>query len=208
MDPAVVAYIGALQDHFIQSHARVHEDFVKSHEREHGLEDSATTTARALAAEKLEREVAHIQALYDRVLAERDTRYQERFNAQVAAVHAALAASEEAVTAALSEKEKAVAAAFESSERAITKAEISIEKRADATYVSLTELTRSLGDLMPRAESDVRIGNLEDRLANLNSRQDRQDGQSKGISTTTAALATIVTIIISLAGVLLVVLSR
>lgn len=208
MDPAVIAYIGALHDHFMQSHARVHEDFVVSHEREHGLEDTATATARALAAEKLEREVAHIKEFYNTILVERDRRFQERFDAQVAAIHAALDASEEAVTAALNEKEKAVAAAFESSERAINKAEISIEKRADATYVSLTELTRSLGDLMPRAESDVRIGNLEERLSNLNSRQDRQDGQSRGISTSAAVLATVITIVISLVGVMIVLLSR
>jgi len=148
-----------------------------------------------------------------------DRRYQERFEAQATAMTAAFTASEEAIKAALDSKEKsveaafiasekAIAAAFESAEKAISKAEVSIEKRADATYVSLNELTRSLGNLMPRAEADVRIGNIEERVTSLSSRQDRQEGQSKGITSTTAALATVVTIIISMVGLMIVLLAR
>jgi len=137
-----------------------------------------------------------------------DRRYQERFEAQATASQTAFAASEEAVKAALGAKERSVEAAFAASEKAILKAEVSIEKRADATYVSLNELTRSLGNLMPRAEAEARIANIEERVGSLNSRQDRQDGQSKGISSTAAVLATVVTIIISLVGVLMVLLAR
>ncbi len=57
MDPAVIAYIGALHDHFVTFYAKVHEDFVESHEREHNLEDVATREALVLAAEKLSSEV-------------------------------------------------------------------------------------------------------------------------------------------------------
>jgi len=137
-----------------------------------------------------------------------DRRYQERFEAQATAMTAAFTASEEAIKAALDAKEKSVEAAFSASEKAIVKAEVSIEKRADATYVSLNELTRSLGNLMPRAEAEARIANIEERVGSLNSRQDRQEGQSKGISSTTAALATVVTIIISMVGLMIVLLAR
>lgn len=124
---------------------------------------------------------------------ERDRRYQERhdthaaatvaaFTASDKAVHTALEGKELAVKAAFAASESAVAAAFESSEKAIVKAEISIEKRADATYVSLTELTRSLGDLMPRAEANVRIANTEERVVGLSSRLDRLEAAKVGVS--------------------------
>lgn len=203
MDPAVISYIGALHEHFINSHAKVHEDFVVSHEREHNLEDSTTGSALKLAAEKLVSEVGCIKEYYNALLVEQEKRYSERFTAQQIAMQAAFTASEEALKAALIEKEKSVEAAFAASEKAIIKAEVSSEKRADVTYVSLNELQRSLGNLMPRAESEARIANVEIRVASLNSRQDRQEGQSKGVTSTTAALAVIITIIISLLGVMI-----
>lgn len=65
---------------------------------------------------------------------------------------------------------------FAASEKAIDKAEEAIEKRADATYVSLTELSRNLSNLMPRAEAETRyislaeaIGELKDRVSKAES---------------------------------------
>lgn len=115
---------------------------------------------------------------FDSVLTERDTRYEERFAASQLAVAAAFEASEKAVASAFEAREKAIAAAFEASEkavgaafesadRAITKAEISIEKRADATYVALNELQRLLGGLMPRTEAEGRFSSAVDTLGEL-----------------------------------------
>lgn len=111
-----------------------------------------------------------------------DRRFQERFEAQSTATAAAFVAAEEAIKAALESKDKAVASAFESAEKAIIKAETSIEKRADATYVSLAELTRSLTALMPRAEADVRIVNVEERITLLSSRLDRAEAAKQGVT--------------------------
>jgi len=77
------------------------------------------------------------------------------------AVQEAFEAREKALAAALDSKDKAVAAAFEASEKAIAKAEVSIEKRADATYVALGELQRLLSQLMPRAEAENRFTNQD-----------------------------------------------
>jgi hypothetical protein len=121
------------------------------------------------------REIGEQRTHYDVVLSERDTRYEERFAASQLAVAAAFEASEKAVASALEAREKAIAAAFEASEKAvgaafesaalaINKAEISIEKRADATYVALGELQRLLGALMPRAEAEGRFTSSLDSL--------------------------------------------
>ncbi len=120
---------------------------------------------------------------YDAVLTERDNRYEERFAASQVAVSAAFVASEKAVAAAFEAREKAIAAAFEASEkavaaafesadRAITKAEISIEKRADATYVALGELQRLLGALMPRAEAEGRFASGSQSVSELRKNYD------------------------------------
>lgn len=128
--------------------------------------------------EELRLRTAEQRHYYDAVLAERDTRYEDRFAASQLAVAAAFEASEKAVASAFEAREKAIAAAFEASEkavgaafesadRAITKAEISIEKRADATYVALGELQRLLGGLMPRTEAEGRFSAALDALGEL-----------------------------------------
>lgn len=124
---------------------------------------------------QLEAQVVEVRRYYDAIFTERDTRYEERFTASQLAVAAAFEASEKAVASALEAREKAIAAAFEASEKAvaaafqsaalaINKAEISIEKRADATYVAIGELQRLLGALMPRAEAEGRFGAVGDAV--------------------------------------------
>ena len=124
---------------------------------------------------QIDEKLADQRRYYDAILAEKDTRYEERFTASQLAVAAAFEASEKAVAAAFKGREDAVASAFEASEKAvqaafdsadkaITKAEISIEKRADATYVALGELQRLLGALMPRAEAEGRFASSLDSL--------------------------------------------
>jgi hypothetical protein len=126
-----------------------------------------------LHVDELKAVIAELRRYYDAILAERNLRTEERYKASQTAVSAAFEASQ-----------KAVSAAFEASDRAITKAEISIEKRADATYVALGELQRLLGGLMPRQEAEARYTNQEERLTALGSRLDkleaiRQGGQER-----------------------------
>lgn len=180
MDTAVVNYVNALHAHFVESHAKVHEDFVVSHEREHSLTNETTSAALKLAAERLLSETENIKTYYDSMMQERDRRYGERFDAQQVAVTAAFTASEKAIESAFVSSEKAIAAAFEGAEKAISKAEIAIEKRADATYVALNELQRLLGNLIPRGEAEARFKNTEERLASLSSRQDRTEAAKIG----------------------------
>lgn len=129
----------------------------------------------AVHVNHLDEQIGEQRHYYDAVLQERDVRYEERFTASQVAVTAAFEASEKSVATAFEAREKAIAAAFESSEKAvraafesadkaITKAEISIEKRADATYVALGELQRLLGALMPRAEAEGRFASSLDSL--------------------------------------------
>lgn len=132
----------------------------------------------AVHVNHLDEQIGEQRHYYDSVLTERDTRYEERFAASQLAVAAAFEASEKAVASAFEAREKAIAAAFEASEKAvsaafesadkaITKAEISIEKRADATYVALGELQRLLGGLMPRTEAEGRFASAVDTLGEL-----------------------------------------
>lgn len=109
---------------------------------------------------------AHLEAL----ARETDHRYEDRFQAQ----------------------EKAVVAALASAKEAVAKAEIASEKRLDL----LNEFRGQLGDqattFMPRIEAEQRMAAFaekfadsdrrhSDRLSALESRQDRNEGRSKGL---------------------------
>lgn len=187
MDAAVIALIKQLHEQFMDSHAEVHETFVASHTREHELSAAAHERALQLGHENLRKEVQHIAL----TLEERDRRYQERheasqtalmaaFDAREKALHEAFDAREKALIAALDSKDKAVKAAFESAEKAIAKAEVSIEKRADATYVSLTDLQRQLSQLMPRSEAENRYQGLQIGVDELKERIGRLENLKAG----------------------------
>lgn len=131
-----------------------------------------------------------------------DRRYGQRFDelrsalltqneAQQAAIQAALAAAEKAVTAAfaaqqtamqtaLTSAEKAVNAALEAAERAVLKAEAASEKR----FEGVNEFRETLADqqrtLLPRAEAEIRFHALDERLAQLATRQDKSEGAKSG----------------------------
>lgn len=187
MDAAVIALIKQLHEQFVDSHAEVHETFVAVHTREHELSGAAHERALQLAHENIRKEVAHLNTL----LGERDKQYQERsvaakqaldaaYEAREKALKEAFDAREKALTAALESKDKAVAAAFESAEKAIQKAEISIEKRADATYVSLTDLQRQLSQLMPRQEAENRYVTIAGGVDDLKERVGRVESMRAG----------------------------
>ena len=103
----------------------------------------------------------HVRAL----LAEMDLRYQQRYDAQIKALDAALLAAEKAVQTALTAAEKAV-----------TKAETAAEKR----FEGLNELRGIVSDVgqlqMPRAEAEQRLTGMAKEIDELKRSRDQGTG--------------------------------
>jgi hypothetical protein len=146
-------------------------------------------------------QVDNIRTHYDQMMNERDRRYGERFESSQVAVRAAFVASEQAVAAAFEAREKAIQAAYESTEKAILKSEAAQEKRADATFVSLSALQGLLTELMPRHEAESRYANQEQRLSAIGSRIDRMEGKSTGQGTVAAALVAVISLVVAVSAV-------
>jgi len=212
---AVVQFTRALHAQFVASHSHVHDVFVASHEREHELASSAHTKALEASHKRLADEFENFKTFYNTVLGDLNIKLDERH-----------ASADLALGAALESKDKQVASAFAASEKAILKAEVSIEKRADATYVALSELQRMLGDLMPRIEAESRIvqlaekvGDLDKRnqatFASMGTRLDVAQGakvgvseQRQSISAAAALVGTLVGILVGVVALIGVVVSR
>jgi len=106
---------------------------------------------------------ALLAALETRVLvqfSEMDLRYQQRYDAQIKALDAALLAAEKAVTTALIAAEKAV-----------TKAEVATENR----LTLLNELRSGVATMEQMEAMGVRLAELKERL-------DRIEGRSSGLN--------------------------
>jgi len=212
---AVVQFTKALHTQFVDSHSHVHDAFVVSHEREHELASTAHAKALEASHKRLADEFHNFTTFYNSVLGDLNTRLDERH-----------AASEVALSAALEAKDKATANAFAASEKAILKAEVSIEKRADATYVALAELQRMLADLMPRIEAEGRISQLAEKVgeldkrnqgsfASMGTRLDEAQGAKKGaqeqrqtISAAAALIGTLVGIMVGVVALIGVIVAR
>ncbi len=96
------------------------------------------------------------QVAFEKLMDERDRRYDEQFRAQ-----------KEAVAAALTAQKEQTGAAFAASEKAIVKAE-----NSQTEYnVRSNEFRGQLGDqanrLLPRAEADTRFGAFEKQIENM-----------------------------------------
>ena len=109
--------------------------------------------------------LGHILAL----LAERDRRYQERFDAQTKALDAAFLAQQTAAASALLSQEKATQTAMAASEKAITKAETATDNR-------LTLLNELRGGVATREQLEA----LAVRMADLKERFDELKGRGAG----------------------------
>jgi hypothetical protein len=128
----------------------------------------------------------------ERAAEERDTRYEQRFQA-----------AQIALTAAMAAQEKAVQAALEAADRAVSKAEAATERR----FESVNEFRGSLNDmastLMSRAEASVAFGALTEKLATATSRLDKIEGTSHGVGISwgvlVGALGAIATVVALLA---------
>lgn len=77
-------------------------------------------------------------------------------------------------------QEKAVAAAIEAADRAVSKAEVATEKRLEGMNEFRAALSDNSRSLMPRSESEARIGAVSDRLEELIKRIDSREGRSAG----------------------------
>jgi hypothetical protein len=97
-----------------------------------------------------------IRAHFEAVLAERDLRYQQRFDAQEKALDAALASAEKQVNQALT-----------SAQQAVDKAEAAAERR----FASVNEFRAQLGDQVrtfaPREYVDSQLQAVSQRLVDL-----------------------------------------
>ena len=111
--------------------------------------------------------VVELKEHFERILDERENRYNERFVAAEKAVTTALAAAEKAVAAALSAQEKLTTAAFVSSEKAITKAEEAQRDAMSKTNEFRAQLSDQAETLMPRKETAALIDALNVKIAEL-----------------------------------------
>jgi len=108
----------------------------------------------------------------NKLIAESDRRYEQRFEAQ----------------------EKAVQAALVAAEKAVTKAEVAAEKRFDNVNEFRAQLADQASTFMPRLEAENRIAQNVEKIESLvvryntdlgivNSRLDTRDGKSSGLDT-------------------------
>jgi hypothetical protein len=99
-----------------------------------------------------------LKAYIERILAESDQRYQQRFDASEQAVNAALAAAE----------------------KAVGKAETAAEKRFDAVNEFRGQLSDQARDFMPRKEAELQLGALQERLVSVEKLGARDAGDRVG----------------------------
>lgn len=117
----------------------------------------------------------HVLAL----LAEKDVRDQQRFDAQG-----------QALTAALLAAEKAVQTALIAAEKAVDKANTANEKR----FESVNEFRQALSDQTGTFPSRVELEALAARVSDLTDRVNRTEGRTTGFSTGWAVLVAAATL--------------
>jgi hypothetical protein len=98
--------------------------------------------------------IKHIESL----LAEKDKRDEQRFQAQSLSITMALAAAE----------------------KAVTKAEMATEKRFDSVNEFRNTLSDQAKTLLSRTEFEASRDSLAEKVSDLSSRMDRNDGRSGG----------------------------
>lgn len=132
---------------------------------------------------------------FERLIAESDKRYEQRFISQQEAIQAALAAQEKAVNAAL------IAA-----DRAVIKAELAAEKRFEGVNEFRATLADQAATLMPRTEAESRIQAMAEKLADVTDRLNRSEGKGTGIASSWAVSISIGMFLIGVTGIVIVLL--
>jgi multidrug efflux pump subunit AcrA (membrane-fusion protein) len=105
-----------------------------------------------------------LETLYEHftaLTAEQDLRHQQRYDAQIKALDAALLAAE-----------KAVDAALKAAEKAVTKAEIAAEKRFESVNEFRGTLADQAAQLMSRTEVTALLAAVDARLAAMSEKID------------------------------------
>ncbi len=159
LEPAILAFLRDLV-----------ESYDRAHRREHEIQDESTKARIELAAERLEEAVeastaarkelhARITEHYDTILAERDARYNERFNADQTALQAAARSAKEAVVQAL-----------QTAKDENAKTEASWVKQAEAQYVKVEQLQTAISNVVPRTESETTKKEVDRRLGEIDRR--------------------------------------
>lgn len=110
-----------------------------------------------------------IKAYLERRIDEKDIRDLQRFEQQQLALREALIAQEKAVNAALA-----------AAQQAVNKAEIAAEKRFDATNEFRAQLADQAATLISRREVETIIGAINDKVADLQDRLNRGEGNVAG----------------------------
>jgi len=133
-------------------------------------------------------------------IAELDKRLALQIDGLRAAQREGSMEAKQAVAAALAAQKEAVSAALASVQRESEKTERAAEKR----FEGLNEFRGSMQDqqsrLMPRAEAEVGMGALREKIAELNSRMDRGDGRGAGLNAGWGYLAGAVGLLAGIAG--------
>jgi len=180
-----------------------------------------TDTLREFLLSKIESVRSTLQNQHDDLV----KMLQERYDTQIKAVDAAFLAQQTAMSTALTAAERAVQTALLSAEKAVTKAEVATEKRLEAVNEFRGQLADQASTLMSRVEADARISSIIDkfesaekanqafhqlqitRIAELDqrvtSRLDLTKGKSDGTNNTIAFLFAFVTVMVSIAAVVI-----
>lgn len=127
-----------------------------------------------------------LKAHLERLLDEADKRNQQRFDAQKEAINTAMTASE-----------KAIGAAMAAAKEAVLKAEAANERRFELLNEFRGALRDQTASFIPRAEANVRIETIEDKLAAAEKRLDTQAGRSSGVGSTWAVIAAVAALLLA-----------
>ncbi len=110
---------------------------------------------------------------FESLLADKDKRDQQRYDAQSKALDAALLAADRAVQAAL-----------QAAEKAVTKAENAAEKRFESVNEFRTTLSDQAAQFLTRSEAEATMANIRERVQELTDRVNRSEGKAGGVSST------------------------
>jgi hypothetical protein len=111
--------------------------------------------------------------LFDAKLSSLTDMLNERYATQTKALDAAFLAQQAAVATSFDASEKAMAAALLAAKEAVEKANTATEKRFDGVNEQLAQQTGVLSELLPRAEAEARITDLDRRLTDIKSTVDK-----------------------------------
>lgn len=158
--------------------------------------------------ETLRQHFIEVLATRDRIIAESDRRYQERFEAQTKALDTAFLAQNTAMQTALTAAERAVQAALTAAEKAVNKAEIAAEKRFESVNEFRAQLSDQAAGFMPRAEAEQRLAQLSETLNKLEKSTAMSAGRGAGVSASWAMMLGVGGLALTIIGLIIAVLLR